>query len=58
MSADESEEEAYAHFVEECAKGCSCREDLKPCDGCLSGGICDDIQADEPEYFHSDGDEY
>lgn len=34
--------------IEELAKSCHCKASVKPCDGVLCGGICDDIQ-EEPE---------
>lgn len=45
---EEKEAEAYEKFVESMVPHCHCREQDRPCDGVLAGGICDDIQ-DEPE---------
>ena len=44
-SAYEIHDAEYEKFVEECAKECTCCPDCwdVPCDGCLSGGICDNI---------------
>jgi hypothetical protein len=33
----------YAAFVEECSKICRCAPELRPCDGCLAGGMCDEF---------------
>jgi hypothetical protein len=38
---DPQESEEYQRFVEESAKFCHCDAEHKPCDGVLSGGICD-----------------
>ena len=34
----------YQAFVEEMAKTCKCCPELRPCDGCLAGGICDQTE--------------
>ena len=37
----------YQRLVAELVKHCRCTRG--PCDGVLAGGMCDDIQDDEPE---------
>lgn len=39
----------YAAFVAESCKHCHCREDIRPCDSVLAGGICDGVTEEEPE---------
>ncbi len=43
----ETEEEAYARFVESMVPHCRCSRDC-PCDGVLAGGLCDNIQEPTP----------
>lgn len=38
---DAYQTEEYQRFVEESVKFCHCAAEHKPCDGVLSGGICD-----------------
>jgi hypothetical protein len=44
---DERDTPEYHAFVEECAKHCTCDEEMRPCDSCLAGGICDDFHRED-----------
>lgn len=41
---DPYQSEEYAKFVESMVQHCHCKESNRPCDGVLSGGLCDDVQ--------------
>jgi len=45
--SDPYEDSDYAAFVEIMADKCHCDPELRPCDGCLAGGLCDDIHREE-----------
>lgn len=52
--SDPHESEEYQRFVDKMAKLCLFDPDHRPCDGCLSGGICDKIGFDEPRDMRSE----
>ena len=41
MSHAQHNDPSYQRFVEDMARECHCREDDRPCDGLLAGGLCD-----------------
>lgn len=49
--SDPFHSEDYQRFVAEAALHCHCAEAHRPCDGVLSGGICDMIPEPEPWHF-------
>jgi hypothetical protein len=49
QESDLSESLQYAAFVESMVPFCYCAQN-RPCDGVLAGGICDDVQDEEPEW--------
>ena len=50
---DYRESDEYLKFVEDSVKLCSCDPSLKPCDGVLAHGLCDQINANtEPRGPH------
>ena len=45
---DPTEDEEYQRFVESMAEHCRCTpEFMRPCDGLLAGGLCDDLHFEE-----------
>lgn len=40
--------EEYENFIQSMVAHCRCRTRDCPCDGVLAGGICDDIQDEQP----------
>ena len=47
--SDPYESSEYAAFVETMADKCHCDPELRPCDGCLAGGLCDDIHREDDD---------
>lgn len=41
--------EEYQRFVESMVEHCHCRESIRPCDGVLAGGLCDNLQDEREE---------
>jgi hypothetical protein len=52
---DFTEDPEYAAYVERCAQHCVCPEILRPCEGCLAGGICDGT---DPDLYQHDWTEH
>jgi len=48
QSEDFTDDPEYQVFVEKMAEKCQCH-DVRPCDGLLAGGMCDNIQPDRWE---------
>lgn len=48
-TADPTEDEDYAKFVESMVPYCHCTGQARPCDGVLAGGVCDEIHDDRDE---------
>lgn len=46
-TTDITEDEAYEKFVESMVHHCHCAHYLRPCDGVLAGGICDNLHPEQ-----------
>lgn len=51
---DTLEEEERQRYVAAAAEHCHCRAIHGPCEGVLTGGICDNVQDKEPWHSHDD----